>query len=252
MLREGFFLGLICIGGVWAASSFGSGYSRVVDRSPSDVAAALSDLDIRDQPGAPGTDPTASGNVLPTFTVESTADQVSWIVMSGDKVAVRMIAHLEPIDGGKRTKVTAEVERGDAPDDYVSPAFRSTGVTMGLFSAALEGELDELVFPVKEWGPRCDDIIARFEQRNAANTDQHNPQSMSQAFAGASKAAMSIAAMDKELKAAGCPRNKDGGNYDPALGSFGPAETVHDEPAPPEVIRPEDASKPTMDLSSFR
>jgi len=237
MLREGFVIGILDIAGYCAAFGFGSSYSRVVDRPPADVAVALADLDIRDQPGAPGTDPTASGDVLPTFTVESKPDSVTWFVMSGDKVAVRMIAHLEPIDGGKRTKVTAEVDRGDAPDDYVSPAFRSTGVAMGLFSAALEGELDELAFPVKEWGPRCDEIIARFEQRNAANTDQHNPQSMSQAFAGTSKAVMSIAAMDKELKAAGCPQNRDASNYDPALGSFAPAEAVRDEPTPPRVVR---------------
>ena len=252
MLREGLVIGLLSVAGYWAASSFGSSYSRVVDRSPSDVAAALADLDIRDQPGAPGTDPTASGNVLPTFTVERTTESVTWFVMSGDKVAVRMIAHLEPVDGGKRTKVTAEVERGNAPDDYVSPAFRSTGVTMGLFSAALEDELDELVFPVKEWGPRCDEIIARFERRNAANTDLHDPQSMGQAFAGTSKAMMSIAAMDKELKAAGCPQNKNAGHYDPAIGSFGPTETLRDESTPPPVIRPEDATKPTTDLSRYR
>jgi hypothetical protein len=252
MLREGLVIGLLGLAGYWAASGFSSSYSRVVDRSPADVAVALADLDIRDQPGAPGTDPTASGNVLPTFTVESTADSVTWFVMSGDKVAVRMIAHLEPVDGGKRTKVTAEVERGNAPDDYVSPAFRSTGVTMGLFSAALEDELDELVFPVKEWGPNCDEIIARFEQRNAANTDQHNPQSMGQAFAGTSKAVMSIAAMDKELKAAGCPQNSNASNYEPAVGSFGPSESLPEKSAPPPVIRPQDATKPTTDLSRYR
>jgi len=251
MLREGFVIGLLGFAGYWAFG-FDSSYSRVVDRSPADVAVALADLDIRDQPGAPGTDPAASGNILPTFTVESTADSVTWFVMSGDKVAVRMIAHLEPVDGGKRTKVTAKVERGNAPDDYVSPAFRSTGITMGLFAAALEDELDELVFPVKEWGPRCDEIIARFEQRNAANTDQHNPQSLGQAFAGTSKAVMSIAAMDKELKVAGCPQNRNASNYEPAMGSFGSRESLPEKSVPPPVIRPEDATKPMTDLSRYR
>jgi len=122
----------------------------------------------------------------------------------------------------------------------------------GVLSAALEDELDELVFPVKEWGPNCDEIIARFEQRNAANTDQHNPQSMGQAFAGTSKAVMSIAAMDKELKAAGCPQNSNASNYEPAVGSFGPSESLPEKSAPPPVIRPQDATKPTTDLSRYR
>ena len=56
---------------------------------------------------------------------------IVFIVYSRDKVATRMIAHLEPLDGGRRTRVWAEVERGDAPDELVSPAFRSTGITLG-------------------------------------------------------------------------------------------------------------------------
>lgn len=252
MLREAVVIGLLGAAGWWAASSFGGSYSRVVDRSPSDVASALSDLDIRDQPGAPGTDPTASGGILPTFTVESSPGSVTWFVMSGDKVATRMIAHLEPVDGGAKTKVTAEVVRGDAPDDFVSPAFRSKSVTMGLFSAALEDELDELVFKIGAWGPHCDAIMAKFEQRNAANTDQHNPGSMGQAIAGTSKAVMSIAAMDKELKAAGCPQNSSNANYEPALGMSGPVERLPSSAETAPNIRPEDAAKPTTDLSRYR
>lgn len=246
MLREGVVVCLIGVAGYWASTGLGGGYSRVVDRPPAQVAAALADLDIRDQPGVPGTDASASGGVLPTFTVERAADSVTWLVMSGDKVAVRMIAHLQPVDGGARTKVTAEVERGDAPDDYVSPAFRSKGVTMGLFSMALEDDLDELVFPAKEWGPRCDEIMARFEQRNAANFDQHNPQSLGQAFAGSSKAVMSIAAMDKELEAAGCPQKATSNAF------VTPTAELREDEAPPPVARPQDATKPTTDLSRFR
>ena len=39
--------------------------------------------------------------------------------MSGAKVATRMIADLTLVDEGRRTKVTARVERGDAPVDLV-------------------------------------------------------------------------------------------------------------------------------------
>lgn len=187
---------------------FGSqGYSRVVDRPPADVANALLDLDIRDAPGAPGTDPTASGGVAPAFTVERGPDRVEYVVHAGSQVATRMIAHLQPVDGGKRTKVWAEVIRGPAPDDLVSPAFRSTGITLGLFAALLEDDLDKLVFKVGEWGPKCDEIMARFERRNEQNTRQHNPQTIGEGFAGGAQAAMSISAMDKDLKIAGCPQN---------------------------------------------
>jgi hypothetical protein len=231
MLRTLFVL--VALGlGAWATGALGGGYSRTVDSPPSAVAAALADLDIRDQPGSPGTDPSASGGTLPTFTVETTPDTVTWLVMAGDKVATRMIAHLSPVDGGKRTKVTAEVVRGNAPDDHVSPAFRSTGITMGLFATALEDELDKLVFKVGAWGPHCDAIMQKFEQRNMANTDQHNPQNLGQAFAGTSKAVMSIAAMDKELKMAGCPQNANGASAGPdgfvpvrsELGEAGPTD----------------------------
>ena len=43
----------ILFGGYYMVGGFG-GYSRVVDRPPAEVAAALDDLDIADQPGSPG------------------------------------------------------------------------------------------------------------------------------------------------------------------------------------------------------
>lgn len=209
MLRALFVLFVAGLG-AWVTGVLGGGYSRTVDRPPSAVAAALTDLDIREQPGSPGTDASASGGMLPTFTVQSTPDSVTWLVMAGDKVATRMIAHLTPVDGGQRTKVVAEVVRGNAPDDHVSPAFRSTGVTMGLFALALEDELDELVFKIAAWGPHCDAVMEKFHLSNVGNFAAREPQSLGQAFAQTSKTAMSLAAMDKELKIAGCPQNSNG------------------------------------------
>jgi len=241
-----------------------SGYERTVDRSPAEVAAAIADLDIRDAPGSPGTDPLASGGTLPTFTVEQAADHVSYVVMAGGKEAVRMTAWLEPIDGGRRTRVTTTVERGPAPDDYVSPAFRSTGITMGLFSAMLEDEIDDLVFKIGPWGPHCDAVFQRFETRNLANGAMNEPTGLTNAVAGTAKAVMSISALDKELKAAGCPPNANGDAPRDEDGFIEVRDTMSAGRAPPAPIhrdggnsadspsRPANATRPTTDLSKFR
>lgn len=210
MLRELGVLGALGAAGLWAAGTFDASYSRVVDRPPAAVATAIADLDIREAPGEPGTDPTRSGGVVPLFEVEQAADHVSYIVKANGQVAVKMTAWLKPVDDGARTKVTATVERGDAPDDYVSPAFRSEGVTMGLFSMMLEEEIDKLVFPPKAWTAECDQIIARFESGQTMNGD---PQSMTEAMGQTAKAAVALGKLDKELKAAGCPTDRNDGKF---------------------------------------
>ena len=238
-------------------------FERTVDRPPAEVAAAIADLDIRDAPGSPGTDPSASGGSLPLFTVESAPDHVSYIVTAHGQVATRMTAWLEPVDGGTRTRVTTSVERGPAPDDYVSPAFRSKGVTLALFSTLLEDQLDQLVFKVGPWGPHCDAVMERFEARNIANGGLHQPSGLTDAVAGTAKAAMSISMLDKELKAAGCPANANANSDAPRdrdgfaairsdMGS-GPSAPVYDDSghdaAPPS---PKAATTPATDLSKYR
>jgi hypothetical protein len=138
------FLAPVALGGWYVTSGPGGGFSQEVDKSPQQVLAAISDLDIRRQPGAPGTDAAASGGIPSEFRTERTAEGITFVVMSGNQVATRMIARLEPLDGGRRTRVTAQVVRGDAPDERIAPAFRSNGVTLGLFSAALRDELTGL------------------------------------------------------------------------------------------------------------
>lgn len=125
------FLAPVALGGLYMMGGFGGGYERKVERPPAEVMAAVSDLSITDQPGSPGTDPSRSGGVLPTFVLERGADSMTWKVMSGTQVATTMTAHFEPLDGGTRMRVTTSVKRGDAPDDFVSPAFQSNGVTAG-------------------------------------------------------------------------------------------------------------------------
>jgi hypothetical protein len=161
------FLAPVALGGWYFASGSGSSFTRDVDRTPAQVASAIADLDIRRQPGTPGTDPAASGGVRPVFRTERSADGVTFTVLSNDKVAVRMIAHLEPLDGGRRTRIRAEVVRGDAPDEQVSPAFRSTGVTLGLFGNALNDEVNALLSPPRKSREECNQLERQLLEANA-------------------------------------------------------------------------------------
>jgi hypothetical protein len=192
MSLKAFLLLVPIAAGGWYFAGRSGGLSREVDRPPAAVAAAIADLDIRRQPGAPGTDPAASGGVAPIFRHEQTAEGMVFTVYSGDKVATRMIAHLEPLDGGRRTRVWAEVERGDAPDDLVSPAFRSTGITLGLFNAALGDELDDLTSPPRRSVAECQDMERQLLEANAP-ADQ-NPL----------RAIAAVRAVGEELRRRGC------------------------------------------------
>ena len=192
--------------GAYVVGTFGGGsYARVVGASPEQVREALTDLDIREAPGEPATDPTRSGGVSPVFLLSQEGDDMVWTVMSRDDVAVRLIAHLKPLDGGTRTKVTASVERGNAPDDFVAPAFRSTDVTMGLFGMVLESELDELVAPPAADPETCQRIVEDFAASNFADADMQTRDSLSDAFGDTAKTAMKLGALESKLKAAGCP-----------------------------------------------
>jgi hypothetical protein len=193
------FTGLCCVAAPAAYLMTGSGgIDRTVGASPGDVRSALMDLDIRNAPGAPASDPSRSGGVAPLFQLTQQGDDMVWTVMSGDKVAVRMIAHLEPVAGGAQTRVTAKVERGDAPDDFVAPAFRSKGLTLGLFSMVLEDELDELVRPAGLSADECRDLAEKLLTANAPPMDQQT------GFAGVARTAMTLSAVEGELKARGC------------------------------------------------
>ena len=187
--------------------SLGGAYSRTVDRPVHEVKEALSDLDISAAPGAPGTDPSRSGGVASVFRLETTETAMIWYVMSGDKIAVTMTAMLEPVDGGKSTRVTTKVARGNAPDDFVAPAFRSVGVTLGLFSVAVEDELNELVTP--EGDPvKCAALMERFQDENLADTDRRTQSSAMDATSDVAKTLMRLNAMEAELRRNGCPLEK--------------------------------------------
>jgi hypothetical protein len=202
----------VAAGGWYFVGGSGGAFARDVDKTPAQVAAAISDLDIRRQPGQPGTDPRESGGVASVFRHEAIADGIAFTVWSGDKVATRMIAHLEPLDGGRRTHVWAEVERGDAPDAQVAPAFRSTGITLGLFNAALGDEIDDLESPVRRSVADCQELEQRLLLANAPR-DQ-NPLAV----------IATVAAVGRELRKQGCDtRAHAGEQFQPVSNVMGNA-----------------------------
>jgi hypothetical protein len=194
----------VVLGGMWYGGLLGAAFAEEVDRPPAQVMAALADLDIRRQPGNPGTDPSRSGGVLPVFRTERTADTITFIVMSGDQVATRMIAYLEPLDGGRRTRVTAGVDRGDAPDERVSPAFQSEGLTLGLFQSAITDELRELTAPPPATAEACEALQARITEENMAAGDPNPPRSFTEGFGQTMRNIGRIRDMEKRLREGGC------------------------------------------------
>jgi hypothetical protein len=229
--------------GLYLHSAFGPSYSRNVSATPAEVRSALEDLDIRNAPGAPASDPSRSGGVAPTFQLTEQGDDMIWTIMSGDKVAVRLIAHLAATDGGQHTKVTAEVERGDAPDDYVAPAFRSTSLTRSLFGMVLDQELDQMHVTQSADSATCQKILADFEA-SAPSADQQA------GFGGVARTALKLNALEGQLKAAGCPVNAPGNFEEPK------AQLTADSGAPPPVTTGGgnggakfEPGKPMLDLS---
>jgi hypothetical protein len=231
------FMAPVAAAGWYFAGGAGhASFTRDVDRPPAQVAAAIADLDIRRQPGTPGTDPAASGGVRQDFRTERSADGVTWTVWSNDKVAVRMIAHLEPLDGGRRTRIRAEVVRGDAPDEQVSPAFRSTGTTLGLFGNALNGEVDAMLAPPRKSREACNALERQLLEANAPADG--NPM----------RSIAVVGAVERELRNQGCdtrahanepfqaPSNRMG-NAPPssAMGSAPRADGTSFEPGRPMV-----------------
>jgi hypothetical protein len=166
-------------------------YPRVVDGSPTTVMASLADLDVRELPGEPGRTAEAAGGIKPRFQLGRSPNQLRWTVYSGVEVATRMIATFEPVDGGRRTRIVAAVERGDAPDSRISPAFRSTGITLGLFHAALDTEIAEMT--ASGWGEHCD-----------ALHDKLLPVDGMPVMGGALGAIAKLRMAQTELQAAGC------------------------------------------------
>ena len=212
----------VLLGGLYVTGSLGAGgWSRDVGRPPAEVMNALENLDIRDQPGAPATDASRSGGVPSVFKLERTENAMRWVVMNGDRVAITMIADFKPIDGGKQTHITAHVERGDAPDDFVAPAFRSRGIALGLFSMALEGELNDLTKPTYGSVARDPDACARlfrqFQEANIAAAAHGGQDGLGSAIAKGAAATIRLQAYDARQRQLGCARADSGSDVAPSV-----------------------------------
>jgi hypothetical protein len=236
----------LALGGMWVTGVFGGGYSRDVDRPPAQVLAALQDLNVSEQPGSPGTDPSRSGGVQPVFVTERTADGISFVVMSGDRVAIRMTAHLQPLEGGTRTRVTASVQRGDAPDDFVSPAFRSEGVTLGLFSSALEDELNELVAPPAASAEHCRELMERLLAQNAGQLAAGRPDNAADAIRQTARTAIGLHGIEGELRRNGCDTSSPG--FQGVSNQMGSPMSSSGGSSPPPGVSFE-AGRPMVDLN---
>ena len=175
------------------------------------------------------------------FQLTEQGNDMVWTVMSGNDVAVRMIAHLEPLEGGSKTRVTAEVQRGNAPDDFVAPAFRSTGTTLGLFSLVLEDELDELVRPEGLSEAECQALAEKLLAANAPPVDKQT------GFGGVARSAMALGAVSQELKRRGCPTGFQGNDFKPVSSELKESSELSSEGDTPDERF--DPTEPTMDLS---
>lgn len=236
-------VGLIAAAIIYFSGAFNSGYSRDVERPVADVMATLEGLDVRNEPGSPGTDPSRSGGVLPDFKLEREPGKMTWLVLAGDKVATRMIATLEPIKDGAATRIKASVERGDAPDDITSPAFRSEKITLGLFAAALETQVNKLTMA---WGPHCDELAEQLLSGGPApGSDDRS--SLGAAIGSTSRDIMRLGAMDTKMRAAGCdPSQRPAGSAPLQVMPSLPEPTMQDGPPAPDAPRFE-PGKPMLD-----
>lgn len=254
LLRNfGFFILFITGAGYFTGALGFGAYSREVGRPPAEVMEALADLDITAQPGSPGTDPSRSGGVQPVFRLEREADRMIWTVMSGEQVAVRMIAVVKPANDGKHSLVTAQVERGDAPDDFVSPAFRSEGITMGLFGMALEAELNRLTAPPLADQAVCDALMADFEAGNMAAGFAERPDNLPDAVGNTAKMAIRLHAMEAELRRNGCPteRRRDFTEVSDEMSKGGQSGMASQAPVPEPVEGISfEPGKPMIDVSA--
>lgn len=240
-------VGLIAAAIFYFSGAFNSGYSRDVERPVADVMATLEGLDVRNEPGSPGTDPSRSGGVLPDFKLEREPGKMTWLVMAGEKVATRMIATLEPIKDGAATRIKASVERGDAPDDITSPAFRSEKITLGLFAAALETRINKLTLG---WGPHCDELAEQLLSGGPApGSDDRS--SLGAAIGSTSRDIMRLGAMDTKLRAVGCDpsqRSKDAAPFQVSQRVGGAPATFDEPPAAPAPDAPRfEPGKPMLD-----
>ena len=247
---------VLVFAGGWLVGAFGTqAYSRTVSRPPAQVMAALERLDLTAEPGAPGSTAAAAGGVKPLFRLARQGDRMTWYVMSGDKVATTMTATFEPVDEGRATLIRTFVERGDAPDDFVSPAFRSKGLTMALFGMAIEGQVNRLVQPAAASPEDCQKLLDGFTDAGIARFEAgaaQRPEGFRQGMAEGAKNIMRLHAMEAELRRNGCDTDGNSGAFRPVESQMTATDTGDGAPAMTDGNTTGALGQPMMDPTPSR
>jgi hypothetical protein len=129
-------------GALWFSGALHSGvYARDVDLPPEQVASALAGtrFDGLDVPGSPyfGLGPPRE---------ERTADGFRWTLASGGETFLVMTAHIAPIDGGAKSRISATVETGVLSKPGAVAAEARLPATMEpILAAAIDAEIAERV-----------------------------------------------------------------------------------------------------------
>ena len=163
MLKLGAFLGLMLAFGAWISGALNFGYSRTVQRPQAEVMAALEDLDITAQPGAPGTDPSVGRReaAVPSRQGPERDDLVRDERRSGCDPHDRQLRAAEQWRRDPRHHQRGARRRTRRPRLPRLPLARL--ITRGLFSMAVEGELNkpDRARAITKTADECQDIFVR-------------------------------------------------------------------------------------------
>ena len=143
-----------------------------------------------------------------------------------------MFADVQDLGDG-RSKVVARVERGNAPDDFTAPAFRSESTTMMLFSMALEDELNRMTLPALANPAICQQILERFAADNGGGGFDR-PKTLGEGMGRTARVGIGLGAVEAELRRNGCDTTHNGFRDPPPTmgGSPVPTSSANGFPAP--------------------
>jgi hypothetical protein len=119
---------------------------------------------------------------------------------------------------------------------------------MGLFSMAIESELNQLVAPPRRSAEECQEIEQRLLLANAPSGDR--PRNLGQAVGGTVKTVLSLHAVEAELRRQGCSTEGSRDFREPSnvMGHGGDATIATQSPAPPPGVT-FNAGQPMVDVS---
>lgn len=225
MRWRGIVMGLLAVPLGGCSLVFGNPFSHVIDKPQSELVAALADMDFEKSTDFAGPNLINAAGIKTEVRLEKAADHLTWWMMTGDKVAMTMTASFEPIDGGKRTRLTTAVARGDAPDAIVAPVFQSPGAVAALFAIAIDAKLQEADDPPRASTETCTALMDRFRDENLADPDlQGRPDGFAQGVGQAAKTIARLRRMEAEARLRGCPIDRAGRDFAPVSNKVKPVE----------------------------